>query len=41
VTSGVALTDNSVLHRGIAYLISCVVLWAIWLRLAWQIFRLE
>ena len=37
VQSVVALTYNSVLHRGIAYLISCVVLWAIWLRLAWQI----
>ena len=39
--SAVALTYNSVLHRGIAYLISCVVLWAIWLRLAYQITRMD
>lgn len=41
VQSGIALTYNNVLHRGIAYLISCVVLWAVWLRLAYQIARMD
>lgn len=37
IQSAIALTYNSVLQRGIAYLLSCVVLWAIWARLAYQI----
>ena len=35
--SMVAITYNSVLHRGTFYLLSCAVLWAIWARIAWQL----
>jgi hypothetical protein len=35
--SGVAITYNNVLHRGGFYLLSCVALWAIWARIAWQL----
>jgi hypothetical protein len=35
--SMVAITYNNVLHRGIFYLLSCAVLWAIWARIAWQL----
>ncbi len=35
--SGIAITSNNVLHRGLFYLLSCVVLWLIWARIAWQL----
>jgi hypothetical protein len=35
--SAVAVTYNNVLHRGFFYLTSCVVLWVIWARIAWQL----
>jgi hypothetical protein len=37
VHSGIAITYNNVLQRGVAYLLSSMVLWLIWLRLALQI----
>ena len=35
--SVVAITYDNVIHRGGFYLLSCVVLWAAWARIAWQL----
>ncbi len=39
--SAVHVTYNHVIHRGLFYMASAFMLWAIWARLAWQIFLLH
>jgi len=37
IQSLITITYNNVLHRGLAYLASCCLLWGLWIRLGYQI----